>query len=165
MDKEAEREAMRKAVASIQRTTGERPLGWYVRYGPSVHTRELVVEEGGFVYDCMAYNDDLPYYVEVQGKKWLVIPYSLEVNDTRFWRGGMSNPSDFSETMRNTFDLLYAEGATSPKLMNIGLHCRIAGRPSRAVALREFLQYARGFSDVWFARRIDIARWWLETYP
>jgi peptidoglycan/xylan/chitin deacetylase (PgdA/CDA1 family) len=165
MDKEAERQAMHQAVDSLQHTTGKRPLGWYVRYGPSVHTRDLVVEEGGFVYDSMAYNDDLPYYVEVQGKKWLVVPYSLEVNDTRFWRGGMSRPSDFYETMRNTFDLLYAEGATAPKLMNIGLHCRIAGRPSRAVVLRQFLQYARGFNDVWFARRIDIARWWLATYP
>lgn len=165
MDREAEQEAIRKAVDSLQRTTGERPLGWYVRYGPSVHTRELVVEEGGFVYDSMAYNDDLPYYVQVKGKKWLVIPYSLEVNDTRFWRGGMSSPSDFYETLRNTFDLLYAESATAPKMMNIGLHCRIAGRPSRAVALRQFLQYARGYTDVWFARRIDIARWWLETYP
>ncbi|MCH7746256.1 MAG: allantoinase PuuE [Chloroflexi bacterium] len=164
MDRDAEREAIRKAVESIQRTTGQRPLGWYTRYGPSVNTRELVVEEGGFLYDCNAYNDDLPYYTEVKGKKWLVIPYSLEVNDTKFWRGGMSNPSDFYETMRNTFDRLYFEGATHPKMMSIGLHCRIAGRPSRAVALQQFLEYAKGFSDVWFARRIDIARWWLEKY-
>lgn len=165
MGKDAEREAIRKTVESLQRTTGERPLGWYVRYGPSLHTRQLVVEAGGFVYDSMAYNDDLPYYVSVNGKPWLVVPYSLEVNDTRFWRGGMSSPSDFYETLRNTFDLLYAEGATRPKMMNIGLHCRIAGRPSRAVALRTFLEYAKGLPDVWFARRIDIARWWLKTYP
>ena len=165
MDKEAEREAIRKTVESLRRTTGERPLGWYVRYGPSVNTRQLVVEEGGFVYDSMAYNDDLPYYVPVNGKPWLVVPYSLEVNDTRFWRGGMSSPSDFYETLRNTFDLLYAEGETMPKMMNIGLHCRIAGRPSRAAVLRSFLEYASGLPDVWFARRIDIARWWLKTYP
>ncbi|MCZ6635822.1 MAG: allantoinase PuuE [bacterium] len=165
MDREAEREAIRKTVASLQKTTGERPLGWYVRYGPSVNTRELVVEEGHFLYDSMAYNDDLPYYVQVNGKKWLVVPYSLEVNDTKFWRGGMVTPSDFFETMKNTFDLLYHEGATHPKMMNIGLHCRIVGRPARAVALQQFLEYARTFPDVWFARRIDIARWWLEKYP
>ena len=165
MDRDSEREAIRMAVESIQRTTGQRPLGWYTRYGPSVNTRELVVEEGGFVYDSNSYADDLPYYVEVGGNKWLVVPYSLEVNDTKFWRGGMVSPSDFYETMRNTFDRLYYEGATHPKMMNIGLHCRIAGRPSRAVALQQFLDHARSFPDVWFARRIDIARWWLEKYP
>ena len=165
MDRETEREAIRKAVESITRTTGQRPLGWYTRYGPSVNTRELVVEEGGFVYDCNAYNDDLPYYTEVKGKKWLVIPYSLEVNDTRFWRGGMSRPSDFFETAKNSFDLLYEEGTTHPKMMSVGLHCRIIGRPSRAPALRQFLEYARSKPGVWFTRRIDIARWWLEKYP
>ena len=165
MDREAEREAIRKAVESITRTTGQRPLGWYTRYGPSVNTRELVVEEGGFIYDCASYNDDLPYYTQVKGKKWLVVPYSLEVNDTKFWPGGMSTPSDFFESMRNAFDRLYYEGATHPKMMSVGLHCRIAGRPARSVALQKFLEYARGFPDVWFARRIDIARWWQEKYP
>ena len=165
MDREAEREAIRKAVESIKRTTGQRPLGWYTRYGPSVNMRELVVEEGGFMYDCASYNDDLPYYTQVKGKKWLVVPYSLEVNDTKFWRGGMISPSDFLESMRNTFDRLYYEGATHPKMMSVGLHCRIAGRPARSVALQKFLEYVRGFPDVWLARRIDIARWWLEKYP
>ena len=165
MDREAEREAIRKSVESITRTTGQRPLGWYTRYGPSVNMRELVVEEGGFLYDCASYNDDLPYYTQVKGKKWLVVPYSLEVNDTKFWRGGMISPSDFHETMRNAFDRLYFEGATHPKMMSVGLHCRIAGRPARSVALQKFLEYVRGFPDVWIARRIDIARWWLEKYP
>ncbi len=165
MDRDAEREAIRKAVDSIQRTTGQRPLGWYTRYGPSVNTRELVVEEGGFLYDSNSYADDLPYYTDVGGKRWLVVPYSLEVNDTKFWRGGMVSPGDFYETMRNTFDRLYYEGATHPKMMNVGLHCRIAGRPSRAVALQEFLEYARSLPKVWFARRTDIARWWLQHYP
>ena len=165
MDRDSEREAIRKAVESIERTTGERPLGWYTRYGHSLNTRELVVEEGGFEYDSCSYADDLPYYTQVNGKKWLVVPYSLEVNDTKFWRGGFSNPSDFYETMQNTFDRLYYEGVTHPKMMNIGLHCRIAGRPSRAVALQKFLEYARGFPNVWFARRIDIARWWQDKYP
>ena len=101
----------------------------------------------------------------MNGKKWLVVPYSLEVNDTKFWRGGMISSSDFHESMRNTFDLLYQEGATHPKMMSIGLHCRIAGRPARAVALQRFLEYAKGLPGVWFARRIDIARWWMERYP
>jgi peptidoglycan/xylan/chitin deacetylase (PgdA/CDA1 family) len=165
MDRETERAALHRAVASIARATGQRPLGWYVRYGPSVYTRELVVEEGGFLYDSNAYNDDLPYYTEVHGKPWLVVPYSLEVNDTKFWRGGMSRPSDFLEVMRDSFDRLYREGATHPKMLSIGLHCRIAGRPARAVALERFLEHARGLPGVWFARRVDIARWWLERYP
>ena len=165
MDRETEKQAIRKAVESITRSTGQRPLGWYCRYGPSVNTRELVVEEGGFVYDCNAYNDDLPYYTNVNGKRWLVIPYSLELNDTKFWRGGMTMPEDFFQVSRNAFDLLYEEGATHPKMMSIGLHCRIIGKPARAVSLKQFLDYATRKSDVWFARRMDIARWWLEKYP
>ena len=165
MDREAERQAIRRAVESIERTTGQRPLGWYCRYGPSVNTRELVVEEGGFIYDCNAYNDDLPYYTSVKGKPWLILPYSLEVNDTKFWRGGMSKPSDFYETARNTLDLLHEESATSSKMMSVGLHCRIIGKPSRAVALKQFLEHATQKPDVWFTRRIDIARWWLQQYP
>ncbi len=165
MDRAAEREAIRKAVESITRTTGQRPLGWYTRYGPSINTRELVVEEGGFLYDCNSYNDDLPYYTNVNGKKWLVVPYSLEVNDTKFWRGGMSNPSDFYETARNTFDQLYREGKTHPKMMSVGLHCRIIGKPARAAVLRQFLEYAKSKPGVLFTRRVDIARWWMEKYP
>ena len=132
MDRDTEREEIRRAVESSTRTTGNRPLGWYVRYGPSVNTRELLVEEGGFVYDSNSYSDDLPYYADVNGKRWLVVPYSLEVNDTKFWRGGMVSPSDFYESMRNAFDRLYYEGASHPKMMSVGLHCRIAGRPSRS---------------------------------
>lgn len=165
MDRDTEREAIRKAVESITRTTGERPLGWYTRYGPSLNTRELVVEEGGFLYDSNSYADDLPYYTQVHGKKWLVVPYSLEVNDTKFWRGGMVNPKDFYDTAHNTLELLHSEGATNPKMMSVGLHCRIAGRPARAVALKNFLEYACSLPGVWFARRTDIARWWLEKYP
>ena len=165
MDREQEREAIRNTVESLIRTTGQRPLGWYVRYGPSVHTRSLVADEGGFEYDSCAYDDDLPYYAKVEGRDWLVVPYSLEVNDTKFWRGGMISPSDFEQTMRNTFDLLYEEGETHPKMMSIGLHCRIVGRPARMVALRRFLEYATGQPNVWFARRVDIARWWKAHYP
>ncbi len=165
MDRDAEREAIRKAVDSITKTTGQRPLGWYTRYGPSVNTRDLVVEEGGFLYDCNSYADDLPFYTSVDGKPWLVVPYSLEVNDVKYWRGGMANPNDFYDAMRNTFDFLYEEGATHPKMMSIGLHCRIVGKPARAAVLKRFLEYATSLPDVWFARRIDIARWWLDKYP
>ena len=165
MDRKSERKAIHDAVASITHTTGQRPLGWYCRTGPSMNTRELVVEEGGFVYDSNSYNDDLPYYTQVNGKRWLVIPYSLEVNDSKFWRGWMTRPDDFFEVARDTFDQLYREGATHPKMMSVGLHCRIIGKPARAAALRRFLEYAKGMPGVWFPRRIDIARWWLENYP
>jgi allantoinase len=165
MDRETERRAIAEGYAGIERLTGQRPLGWYCRYGPSEHTRELVVAHGGFIYDSNAYNDDLPYYTTVHGQPWLVVPYSLEVNDTKFWRGGMSRASDFFETMRDTFDRLYREGATHPKMMSVGLHCRIAGRPARAIALEQFLSYANGFPNVWFATRGDIAEWWQQRYP
>mgnify|MGYP003707468397 CR=1 FL=1 len=131
----------------------------------SVGDRELVVEEGGFIYDCNAYNDDLPYYTEVHGKKWLGVPYSLEVNDTKFWRGELITPNDFFEAARSCFDMLYEEGATHPKMMSVGLHCRIIGKPGRANALRQFLKYASEKEGVWFATRLEIARWWLEHYP
>ena len=119
MDKNLEREAIRQAVESMTKTTGQRPIGWYTRYGPSVNTRELVVEEGGFEYDCNAYNDDLPYYTQVHGKPWLVVPYSLEVNDFKFWSGGLITPNVFFETAKNCFDVLYEEGATHPKMMSV----------------------------------------------
>jgi allantoinase len=164
MGREGERQAIGKTIASLQRTTGQRPLGWFTRYGPSVHTRDLVVEEGGFLYDSSAFNDDFPYFVTVQNKPWLVIPYSFETNDARFWRGGLVSVSDFYEYLKDTFDCLYEEGQTHPKMMSVGLHCRIAGRPARSRAVQRFLQYAQGFPGVWFARRIDIARWWLEHY-
>ncbi|PKB63828.1 MAG: hypothetical protein BZY80_05290 [SAR202 cluster bacterium Io17-Chloro-G2] len=165
MDRDTEREAIKQAIESITRTTGQRPLGWYTRYGPSVNTRELVVEEGGFIYDSNAYNDDLPFYTEVHGKEWLVVPYSLEVNDTKFWRGQLITPNDFFEAARSCFDTLYEEGATHPKMMSVGLHCRIIGKPGRADGLRQFLQYASEKEGVWFARRLDIAQWWLKNYP
>jgi allantoinase len=166
MSREQEKEAIRKCVESIERTCGQRPLGWYVRSSASLNTRELLMEEGGFLYDCNAYNDDLPYYTQVKGKPWLVMPYSLEVNDGGFWRGGgMSKASDLYENMVNAFDTLYSEGATHPKMMSIGLHCRTMGTPAKSIALRRFLDYALSRPGVWFARRRDIATWWMENYP
>ena len=160
-----ERESIRRAVESLERTTGQKPTGWFARYACSPNTRELLVEHGGFLYDSLAMNDDLPYYVRVVGKPWLVIPYSFEVNDARFWRGGLNSVSSFEEYVRYAFDCLYAEGATFPKMMSIGLHCRIGGTPARSRALVTFLDYARRRSDVWFARRVDIARYWLDNHP
>ncbi len=165
MDRDAEREAIRQAVGSIERICGQRPLGWYTRYGPSVNTRELLVEEGGFEYDCNAYNDDLPYWTQAHGRPWLVVPYSLEVNDYKFWRGDLLTPDHFFQVARASFDQLYEEGATHPKMMSVGLHCRIIGKPGRASALARFLEYASQKEGVWFSRRLDIARWWKEHYP
>jgi peptidoglycan/xylan/chitin deacetylase (PgdA/CDA1 family) len=165
LDRDAERAAIERAVGVIEATTGQRPQGWYCRYGPGVHTRELVAASGHFLYDSDAYNDDLPYYVRVHGKPWLVIPYALDTNDIRFWRGGLTSGVDFFEYLRDAFDLLYQEGATHPRLMSVGLHCRIAGRPGRARGLERFLAHARSHPGVWFARRGDIARFWLERHP
>ncbi len=130
---------MRRAIASIERSIGERPYGWYCRYAPSLNTRRLVVEEGGFLYDSDAYNDDLPYWVDVSGKDHLVIPYTLDVNDMKFSvPPGFSSPSGYFEYMRDAFDVLYREGKTAPKMMSIGLHCRLAGRPGAHCSARTF---------------------------
>ena len=161
-----ERKSIDKAVESLQRTTGERPQGWYSRYAPSLHTRRLLAAEGGFVYDSDSYADDLPYYVQVEGAPFLVLPYSLEVNDVKFWTtGAYAHAEHFFTYMKDSLDVLHEEGADSPKMMSIGLHLRISGRPGRSKALARFVDYAQSLGNVWFARRIDIARWWLEHHP
>ena len=166
MSEAEEREQMRRAVASIERSIGERPHGWYCRYAPSLNTRRLVVEEGGFLYDSDAYNDDLPYWVNVSGKNHLVIPYTLDVNDMKFSVApGFSSPSGYFEYMRDAFDVLYREGKTAPKMMSIGLHCRLAGRPGRAAALERFLDHVANHEDVWVCKRVDIARHWIANHP
>ena len=165
MSRDQERQSIQKAVESLTRTTGQRPVGWFTRYGASENTRELVAAEGGFIYDSGAMNDDIPHYTTVDGKPWLVVPYSMETNDARFWRGGLVSVADFYEYLKDTFDCLFQEGLDHPKMMSVGLHCRIAGRPARSMAVQRFLEYARGFPGVWFARRDEIARWWLEHYP
>jgi allantoinase len=165
MSEAQEREEMHRAVASIARTIGERPYGWYCRYAPSVNTRRLVVEEGGFLYDADAYNDDLPYWVAVDGKPHLVIPYTLDVNDMKFSVApGFSSPSGFFEYLRDTFDVLYREGRTHPKMMSVGLHTRLAGRPGRTAALERFLDHVAQFEDVWICRRVEIARHWIANH-
>jgi len=165
VDEATEREHMRLAIESLTRVTGSRPLGWYTgRLSPN--TRRLVVEEGGFLYDSDAYNDDLPYWVEVSGKPHLVIPYTLDNNDMKFGTPqGFSTGEDFFAYLRDAFDVLYAEGAEAPKMMSVGLHMRLAGRPGRAAALARFLDHVQRHDRVWVCRRIDIARHWLAHHP
>ena len=166
MSEAEERDQMHRAIASLQKTIGERPYGWYCRYAPSMNTRRLVVEEGGFLYDSDAYNDDLPYWVVVSGKAHLVIPYTLDVNDMKFSvPPGFSSPSGYFEYMRDAFDVLYKEGASSPKMLSVGLHCRLAGRPGRAAALERFLDHVQRHDGVWICRRVDIARHWIANHP
>lgn len=160
-----EREHMQKAVRIIEETTGERPLGWYTgRTSPN--TRALVVEEGGFLYDADDYSDELPFWDHKHGKPQLVIPYTLDANDMRFATPqGFNSGTQFLQYLKDSFDVLYAEGADSPRMMSVGLHCRISGRPGRFAALETFLRYARSHDDVWFCRRIDIARHWHARFP
>jgi peptidoglycan/xylan/chitin deacetylase (PgdA/CDA1 family) len=161
LTREEEREVIRKAVASIEELTGQRPLGWYCRE-PSENTIELLVEEGGFLYDSDIYNDDLPYYVNVKGRNFLLIPYTPDANDFHYFSNRFSNSDQFYQYLKDSFDTLYAEGRENPKMMNVGLHVRISGRPGRTVAVDKFLRYVRSKPKVWIARRIDIAKWWLE---
>ena len=160
-----EREHIRRAVESLTRVTGSRPLGWYTgRLSPN--TRRLVVEEGGFLYDADAYNDDLPYWTLVSGKPHLVVPYTLDNNDMKFGLpGGFATGDEWLAHVRDAFDVLYAEGADQPKMMSLGLHMRLMGRPGRAAALARFLDYVERHDHVWICRRIDIARHWIDQHP
>ncbi|WP_368744597.1 allantoinase PuuE [Desertibaculum subflavum] len=164
LSEEEERDHIRKAVQSIQRTTGERPLGWYCRYGPSVNTRRLVAEEGGFLYDSDAYNDELPYWRTVSGKPHLVVPYSLTNNDGKMMTQAGTGEQWFG-FVRDAFDMLYAEGAAQPTMMSVGLHMRLIGHPARASGLQRLLDHVMKHDGVWITRRLDIARHWIATHP
>jgi len=160
-----EREHIQKTVEIITRLTGERPLGWYTGR-TSENTRRLVVEEGGFLYDADSYDDDLPYWTRVGDRSHLVVPYTLDNNDMRFATPqGFNSGEQFFAYLRDAFDTLYAEGATLPRMMSVGLHCRLVGRPGRIRALERFIDYARSFDRVWICRRIDIARHWQRQHP
>ena len=164
-DEATERDHMQKAVAGIERVTGQRPLGWYTGRD-SPNTRRLVVEHGGFLYDADSYADDLPYWVRVAGKPHLVVPYTLDANDMRFATSqGFNSGDQFFAYLRDSFDALYAEGETAPKMMSVGLHCRIVGRPGRMVALQRFLDHVARHDRVWVCRRVDIARHWHANFP
>lgn len=165
LSEQEEREHIRLAVESFQKTCGKRPVGWYCRYGASTRTRRLVVEEGGFLYDSDAYNDDVPYFVEVSGKRHLVVPYTPDINDFCFWNSpGFVQADDFFIYLKESFDVLYAEAARYTRMMSIGLHPRIIGRLGRIRGLRRFIDYAKQFPDVWFATREEIARAWLQQH-
>jgi putative urate catabolism protein len=165
VDEPTERAHVAKAVEIITRLTGTAPLGWYTgRTSPN--TRRLVVEHGGFLYDADDYSDDLPFWVTEGGKPHLVVPYTLDANDMRFAAAqGFNSGDQFFAYLKDTFDVLYAEGETAPKMMSVGLHCRIVGRPGRIAALERFIRYAQVHKDVWFCRRIDIARHWIAAHP
>lgn len=166
IDKEVEREHIRQAIEIHTRVTGERPLGWYTgRTSPN--TRDLVVEAGGFLYDSDSYADDLPYWNLDYEKPHLIIPYTLDVNDMRFATNQGFNCGDqFFNYLKDSFDVLYQEGKTSPKMMSVGLHCRLIGRPGRVAALARFLDYVANHKEVWITRRADIARHWHDNhYP
>ncbi|HEV3177070.1 MAG TPA: allantoinase PuuE [Stellaceae bacterium] len=165
LTEEAERAEIARAVASLGRTVGQRPVGWYCRYAPSINTRRLLIEEGGFLYDSDAYNDELPYWVTVGGRGHLVVPYTLTNNDTKFGRGVFATSDDFFAFCRDAFDLLYREGQTVPKMMSVGLHLRQIGHPARAAGLERFLDHVRAHPSVWICRRDQIARHWIATHP
>jgi putative urate catabolism protein len=170
VDEATEREHVRIAVDIIRRMTGSAPLGWYTGRD-SPHTRELVVEHGGFVYDADYYGDDLPFWTRVttrDGREHmhLVVPYTLDSNDMRFASPqGFNSGDQFFAYLRDAFDVLYAEGQEAPKMLSIGLHCRLVGRPGRFRALQRFLDHVEKHDRVWVCRRIDIARHWIDRHP
>ncbi|WP_075292434.1 allantoinase PuuE [Pararhizobium arenae] len=166
MDRETERASIAEAIRLHTAVTGERPRGWYTGRC-SENTVDLIAEEGGFAYVSDSYADDLPYWHAHGGRQQLVVPYTLDTNDMRFATAqGFNSGQQFFDYLKDTFDLLYAEGAAGqPKMMNIGLHCRLAGRPGRAMALARFLDYVRSHDQVWLARRIEIAEHWAKTHP
>jgi len=165
VDEATEREHIRLAVESIERIIGERPVGWYTgRCGPN--TRRLVAEHGGFLYDADSYADDLPYWELVNDEPQLIVPYTLDVNDMRFVAPqGFNSGDQFYTYLKDAFDVLHAEGETAPKMLSVGLHCRVAGHPGRAAALARFLDYVRSHDDAWVCTRADIARHWREVHP
>jgi putative urate catabolism protein len=166
MPEAQERAEIARCVETIERLTGKRPVGWYTgRISPN--TRRLVAEHGGFLYDSDSYDDDLPHYIEVAGKPQLIIPYTLDNNDMKFAvPPGFGDPDGFERHLRDAVEMLRAEGAAgAPKMMSVGLHCRLVGRPGRAAALARFLDHVVACGDVWVATREEIARHWLAIHP
>ena len=165
MPEAEEREHIARAVESLKALTGARPLGWYTGR-TSENTRRLVAEHGGFLYDADSYADDLPYWEEAAGKPQLIVPYTLDTNDMRFATPqGFNTGEQFFTYLRDAFDTLYAEGEEAPKMLSIGLHCRLAGRPGRVAALARFLDHVQRHDRVWICRRVEIARHWITRHP
>jgi len=165
VDAETERSHIPLAIEAIEKVTGIKPQGWYTgRMSPN--SRRLVAEHGGFLYDADSYADELPYWLEFSGKPHLVVPYTLEANDMRFVAAqGFNNGEDFFTYLKDSFDCLYAEGEDRPRMMSVGLHCRLVGRPGRAAALARFLDYVQRHDRVWVCRRLDIAQHWRKVHP
>ena len=165
LSEEEERTHIRQSIEQVVRLTGEPPLGYYAGL-PSINTRRLVVEAGSFLYDSDTYNDDLPYWIYDFDQPHLVLPYSLDTNDSRFARAeGYQIGDEFFTYIKDTFDCLYAEGAHHPKMMTIGLHARLLGRPGRIGSLHKILDYLLGHDSVWICRRGDLARYWQSKHP
>ena len=164
IDEATERAHLQKAIEVHRHATGERPTGWYLgRCSPNTH--QLVAEEGGFLYNADTYADDLPYWDKRFGEPQLMIPYTLDANDMRFATPqGFNSGQQFYDYLKDTFDVLYAEGASRPRMMSVGLHCRLAGRPGRTAAVERFLDYVASKESVWCARRIDIANHWRAAH-
>ena len=162
--KSVEKKHMKQAISIIKEIFGSRPLGWYTgRCSPN--TRDLVFDDGNFMYDSDSYSDDLPYWEYRGKKKQLIIPYTLDNNDMRFATNQGFNTGDhFYNYLKDSFDALYEEGKTNPKMMSVGLHCRLIGRPGRIQSLKKFLDYVLEFDDVWICKRIDIANHWIKNY-
>jgi allantoinase len=162
--KSVEKKHMQQAIKTIKKIFGSRPLGWYTgRCSPN--TRDLVFDEGGFLYDSDSYSDDLPYWEKRGSKRQLIIPYTLDNNDMRFATNQGFNTGDhFYNYLKDSFDALYEEGKISPKMMSVGLHCRLIGRPGRIQSLKKFLDYVLKFNDIWICKRIDIAKHWIKNY-
>ena len=164
IDADTEAEHMQRTVETIERLCGQRPVGWYTGRISS-QTRRLAIAHGGFLYDSDDYNDDLPYWVQHSQGRHLVVPYSFDTNDMRFASApGFISGTDYFDYLRDTFDILYREGLKQPRMMSVGLHCRLAGRPGRVAALERFLDYVQGHDAVWIARRADIARHWHDIH-
>lgn len=160
-----ERAHIARAVESLTHTTGQAPGGWYCRYGPSVNTRRLVVEHGGFLYDSDYYGDELPFWMTVAGKPQLIVPYSMTTNDGKYY-GAVANSDQWFAFCRDHFDLLWEEGGQGrPRMMSIGLHPRIIGQPARAMGLIRLIEHMQAKGGVWFARRAEIARHWMAIHP
>lgn len=165
VDPVIERDHIQRAVAVHEELLGERPLGFY-QGRTSPQSRRLCVEEGGFLYDADSYSDDLPYWDESLDTPHLVIPYTLDTNDMRYVTPqGFNSGEQFYAYLKDAFDVLYAEGEKTPKMLSVGLHCRISGRPARAAALERFMDYLQGYEKVWICKRIDIARHWMKEHP
>ena len=164
VSKNVEKKHMKLAINSIKNIFGNRPLGWYTGRS-SPNTRDLVMEEGGFLYSSDSYSDDLPYWEKKGKKKLLIIPYTLDNNDMRFATNQGFNTGDhFFNYLKDSFNALYEEGKKSPKMMSVGLHCRLIGRPGRIQSLKNFLEYVQKHKDVWICRRVDIAKHWIKNY-